>query len=63
MTEQVILQQLRDGTVILGMIRNSGARTKLRLTPDDAQHLAYRLLSFATSQHMLPEMVLEKADA
>lgn len=59
MTEQVTLYQLRDGNIVLGVARNARVRWKLHLTPENASHLAYRLMSFASSQHDTTEVVLE----
>lgn len=62
MTEQVTLYQLRDGTVVLGVARNARVRWKLHLTPENASHLAHRLMSFAASQHTMTEVVLEGSE-
>ena len=63
MTEQVTLYQLQDGTVILGVARSAKVRWKLHLTPENALHLAHRLMSFASSQHLRTEVVLEGSEA
>lgn len=62
MTEQVTLYQLRDGNIVLSVARNARVRWKLRLTPENASHLAHRLMSFVASQHDTPEVVLEGSD-
>lgn len=59
--EEVWLTQKPDGRVVLKLQRGEGRGARavfLQLNPESATHLAYRLMSFAASQHTQPELVL-----
>lgn len=59
--EEVWLRQKPDGNVVLKLQRGEGKGKRavfIHLTPETASHLAYRLMSFAASQHVQPELVL-----